>query len=298
MSASERRPSTLRRIGIACLAALAAGPAVASGADRASLPGDGFLPGWKQSGPSRAFIGPDLFNHIDGGAELFLEFGFVRLLLQAYGDGVSELTASVYEMESASAALGIYLMKMGEETPFRGIAARNSSEDAQMTILKGRHFIQIDNLGDPPAPREVAVSLANAVLAPLAEEEPVPILDRLPADNRVAGSERLIRGPYGLQPYVTLGEGDVLKLGGEIFAALAEYTAAGGTRFRRMIVPYPDAAAAAAALESLRANLDPYLKIVEAGADALTFVDFKKRYGAIARVGNVLDIRFDLVSLD
>ena len=147
MSASRRRASVRRLAGIACLVTLAMSSAVADAAAQATLPGDGFRPGWKQSGPPRIFVSQDLFNHIDGAAELFLEFGFARLLVQSYGDGMSELTAAVYEMESATAALGIYLMKMGKETPFPEIAARNSSEDAQLTILKGRYFIQIDNFG-------------------------------------------------------------------------------------------------------------------------------------------------------
>jgi hypothetical protein len=261
------------------------------------LAGDGFAAGWKKSAPLRTFISQDLFNHIDGGAELFLEFGFAKLLVQSYGNGASELTAAVYEMESATAALGIYLMKMGKETPFPEISARNSSEDAQLTILKGRYFIQIDNFSDKPAPRGTAVLLANALLSKLPEEKPEPVLDRLPAEIRVPASERLIRGPYGLQPYFTFGEGDILQLNGKIFAALAEYTAADGSKYNRLIVPYADAAAAAAALEFLRSNLDPYLKIVETSPAGFAFIDFQKKYGAVGLAGNVLDIRFKLISL-
>ena len=261
------------------------------------LPGDGFAAGWNKSAPVRAFISQDLFNHIDGGAELFLEFGFAKLLVQSYGNGTSELTAALYEMESATAALGIYLMKMGKETPFPEIAARNSSEDAQLTILKGRYFIQVDNFSDKPAPRATAVSLANALLARLALEKPEPILDGLPAENLIPGSERLIRGPYGLQPYFTFGEGDILQLNGKIFAALAEYIAADGTKYNRLIVPYADPAGAAAALAYLRANLDSYLKVVETGEFGFSFVDFEKKYGKVALAGNVLDIRFKMSTL-
>jgi hypothetical protein len=276
-------------------------PSTAAGAPglaQTILPGDGFAVGWKKSAPLRTFISQDLFNHIDGGAELFLEFGFARLFVQAYGDGVSELTAAVYEMESATAALSIYLMKMGKETPFPEIAARNSSEDAQLTIVKGRYFIQIDNFGDKPAPRSTAVSLAKALLASLSDDKPESILNRLPAENRIPGSERLIRGPYGLQPYFTFGEGDVLQLDGKIFAALAEYTAADGSKYSRLIIPYPDGSAAAAALVYLRANLDPYLNVVETSPSGFAFIDFQKKYGTVALAGNVLDIRFKMLKLD
>ena len=179
-----------------------------------AIPAAAFAPGWAKAGPLRTFTGQDLFNQIDGGAELFLEFGFVRLRLQAYARDKAELTLNVYEMESAASALGVYLMKMGRETPFPEIVARNSSEEAQMTIVKGRFFVQIDNLGEAPASRAEAAALANAFLAGVtAESVPTP-LDALPAEGRVAGSERLIRGPYGLQPYFTFGEGDILSLGG------------------------------------------------------------------------------------
>ena len=37
-----------------------------------------------------------------------------------------------------------------------------------------------------------------------------------PPQGMVAGSERLVRGPFGLQSIFTLGDGDVLQLGGRI----------------------------------------------------------------------------------
>jgi hypothetical protein len=258
-----------------------------------AIPEPGFAPGWAKAGPFRTFIGQDLFNQIDGGAELFLEFGFARLRLQAYARDKAELTLNAYEMESAACALGIYLMKMGRETPFPEIAARNSGEEAQVTIVKGRYFIQVDNLGNVPASKAEVVALANAFLAGVAEESALTPLDALPAEGKVPGSERLVRGPYGLQSYFTFGEGDILSLGGRIFGALAEYRMPGGAAFTRLIVPYPDPDTAAAALAHLKANLDPYVKVTRDRPDGFDFVDFQARKGAVARSGAVLDIRFN-----
>jgi hypothetical protein len=258
-----------------------------------AIPEATFAAGWAKAGTLRTFTGQDLFNQIDGGAELFLEFGFVRLRLQAYARGRAELTLNAYEMESAASALGVYLMKMGKEVPFPGIAARNSSEEVQLTILKGRYFIQVDNLGEVAASRTEAVSLANAYLAGVAEGSAETPLDLLPAEGRVSGSERLIRGPYGLQPYFTFGEGDILSLGGRIFGALAAYKTASGSTFHRLIVPYPDPAASAAALARLKADLDPYLKVTRERPDGFDFVDFKANKGSVTRAGAVLDILFN-----
>jgi hypothetical protein len=257
-----------------------------------AMPEPMFAPGWVKAGPLRTFTGQDLFNQIDGGAELFLEFGFARLCVQAYSRGKSDLTLNAYEMESAASALGVYLMKMGRETPFPEVAARNSSEEAQMTMVKGRFFVQVDNLGDLPASKAEAVALANAFLAGVAEEPAVTPLGALPAEGKVTGSERLVRGPYALQPYFTFGEGDSLSLGGRIFGALGEYRLPDGSAFTRLIVPYPDAAAAVAALAHLQANLDPYLKVTGDRSDGFDFVDFQAKKGAVTRSGAVLDIRF------
>jgi hypothetical protein len=259
-----------------------------------AVPEADFADGWAKAGPLRTFTGEDLFNQIDGGAELFLEFGFVRLRLQAYAKGRAELTLNAYEMEGAASALGVYLMKMGREAPFAEIEARNSSEEVQLTILKGRYFVQVDNLGEAAASRAEAVALANAFLAGIAEESAETPLDLLPAEGRVPGSERLIRGPYGLQPYFTFGEGDVLALGGRVFGALAEYRTPAGAAFSRLVVPYPDAEAAAAALGYLQAHLDPYLKVTGERPDGFDFVDFQSKKGSVARVGAVLDIRFNI----
>jgi len=118
------------------------------------LPSGGFVRGWEAAGRPRSFIEKDLFNHINGGAELFLEFGFARLLVQPYaGGGKDELVLEVYEMTEPAAALGIYLMSAGRETPWPEIPARNSSEEAQIVAVKGRYFLKVEHYDSGPGLR-------------------------------------------------------------------------------------------------------------------------------------------------
>jgi len=152
MSVSDRPRRRWKLVRIVTLSAVAglivlSGPATSAvtvsfragqTASASSIPGPGFAAGWDRSGALRTFSGQDLFNQIDGGAELFLEFGFVKLRLQVYARGGSKLTLNAYEMEGPTSALGVYLMKMGRETPFPDVAARNSSEEVIVRLASSR----------------------------------------------------------------------------------------------------------------------------------------------------------------
>jgi hypothetical protein len=104
-------------------------------------------------------------------------------------------------------------------------------------------------------------------------------LDILPPENQVPGTALLLRGPYSLQAVYTLGMGDILLLGGKIFAAAAVYREASGQSYTMIAAPYADAVLARAAFANLRDNLDHYLQVLGAGADFFNFKDFQNFFG-------------------
>lgn len=252
------------------------------------------ISGWASAGPPAEFEKGNLFNYIDGGAEIFLEFGFDRLIVQDYKKGNSELVLEIYQMESPESALGIYLMKCGVETPIEGVPARNSGDKTQFTILKGRAFIHINNPDGGARLLPVMVHLARALLESIPQGDPVMLLEELPEENRIPGSERLIRGPYALQSIFTLGEGDVLELKGQIFGVAADYRDQEGEPSIRLVVLYPDEPRAEAVLRNLLDKLDPYLKIIEKRDVGLVFEDFRQKIGTVERTGRRLELRLNL----
>jgi hypothetical protein len=77
------------------------------------LPPDGFLNTWHREASPRVFEGADLYGHINGGAEVFLELGFDRLDVVRYDADGAAVEVERYRMTDPVAALGIYLMKCG-----------------------------------------------------------------------------------------------------------------------------------------------------------------------------------------
>jgi hypothetical protein len=238
--------------------------------------------------PVRHFEPQALYGHIDGGAELFLEFGFAGLDVQG---GVES-----YRMIDAAAALGVYLAKCGAEASWPEVRARNTGGDYQLMAAKGTLFLIVRNPDGDPAARPAMIETANALLDREAEAPPLGIWDELPDEGRVAGSAFLFRGRFALDPVFTFGEGDVLQVEGRALGAGARYTDAAGATLRRLVVVYADDAAARAALAHLEANLDPYLTVVERGDDALVLRDHAGAFAVVRLAGSRLDITVDLVA--
>jgi hypothetical protein len=77
--------------------------------------------GWTREDRVHRFVGKDLYGHIDGGAELFYEFGFRDLRVERWTRGDQALVVERYRMEGPPAALGIYLAVGGGGEPIRGL---------------------------------------------------------------------------------------------------------------------------------------------------------------------------------
>lgn len=243
------------------------------------FPADDFYPGWVRSGTCEKYEPAALYNVIDGGAELYLEMGFVDLQVQKYAFSGSEIAVEAYRMENAAAALGMYLLKCSKETRLPGIADRHSGDRFQIALLKSNYFIFINNFGGREDLLPVMTTLAKEIGAAIPAGMPVRELDILPAENQVPGTALLLRGPYSLQSVYTLGMGDILLLGGKIFAAAAVYREVSGPSYTMIVVPYADAALARAAFANLRQNFDPYHQVLGAGADFFVFKDFQNYFG-------------------
>lgn len=63
---------------------------------------------WTQTDSVRIYSGEDLFTMINGGADIYIEYGFVQVAAVEYSNQSHSLTAEIYEMSDESSAFGIY----------------------------------------------------------------------------------------------------------------------------------------------------------------------------------------------
>jgi hypothetical protein len=248
--------------------------------------------GWTVKEKPSVYAKADLYGYMDGGAELFFEFGFQDLTVQKYGNHADELALEAYRMADAEGALGIYLIRAGKEIPVKGVQGRSSGDRYQFLSCKDNYFFQVDNFKGDIRRVPDMVRLLNSALASLPKEI-APPPDPLPAENRVPGSYLVLRGPLGLARLATLGEGDILLFKGRATAHAADYQDSGGTH-TLVLVRYPDEKSAASAFEYLCGHLDSYLTVKSKIPARLVYKDYQGKFGEVDLEGPALRLRLGM----
>ncbi|MGE5357725.1 MAG: DUF6599 family protein [Bacteroidales bacterium] len=261
--------------------------------DAQLLPGDNVVAGWKKAEAPKRFTQADLYGYIDGGAELFLEYGFEQLTVQKYRNGPDDYTVEEYRMTDPTAAMGVYLMKTGKETPIPGFKERHTANRNQLMAVRNRYFLIVNNLSGKDSLAPLEAKFASAVAANLPPAAPIPELKSLPAAGLLPGSIRLSRGAYALQAVFTLGEGNILQLDRKQVAVSGDYKTPQGT-YTLILADYGDAAQATRAFDYLRRNLDQYLKVVDQKPARFVFQDYAKKFGVASVGGRRIEIRVKL----
>jgi len=282
------------RATVPAVLALLLAATVAAAGDDALLPPSGFAGGWTRDGQAKVFPASSLYNHIDGGAEIFLELGFEEATVQRYARAADEIVVECYRMRDAEAAQAIYLDKCGAETPSPGFGERHTAGRYQLLFVRDRYFVIVNNPPGTPEVAPVLVEFARAIAGRLAPGGNVRTFDVLPRAGIVPGSLRLIRGSVGLQEIATLGDGDILRLGGTLTAAAARYTGGATGDWTLVVVVYPSEAEAAAAFRHLADHLDPEIRLLTATERRLVFASYDGTFGVAARTGTRLELTLRL----
>lgn len=231
------------------------------------------IPGWKRQGPPDRFNKEGLYGHIDGGAEIVLQYGFRGLSVFEFKPAddpaaAKEIVLEIYRMASGEAAFGLFSTKLeGGEQGRPGIKADNWVASGQASLVKGEYIVNI--LGPECSDRELgefAEAVANKV--PGRRTERPAGLARLPAEGLVPSSGRYILGPLAAQNESPFLEGEFWGFASDPGAkgAARAYSAKYGTPpgVSKLVVVELDAAPEGEAIETgVLALFQEYLEGVE-----------------------------------
>jgi len=164
----------------------------------------------KKDGEARIYDGKKLFDYMDGGAELYYEYGFEQACVQRYKAKQGEVTVEIYQMDTPAHAYGVYTFDTQGEHPPIGQDATYAR--GLLSFWKGRYCVRA--LSENEQFKDTLLAVGQAITKKIPQEGERPtILAFLPPQWVVADSLLYFRGQISLNNSYFLSNQDVLLLG-------------------------------------------------------------------------------------
>ena len=150
------------------------------------------LDGWKLSSVGRSYGPLDLYEYVDGAAELYLSLGFESLDVGEYTDGRGgSAVVEIYRHESPLHAFGIYSQERPREGQYIDVGAEGYLASPYLNFVIGDAYVKLSADGLGGRTPEVLRAFARAVVSRIGGPATLPAaLGLFPADGKGARSER------------------------------------------------------------------------------------------------------------
>jgi len=116
---------------------------LASAARAAEVADCRLVPGWEQQGPRREFVADNLFEYMDGNAEGYLIYGFVRMQGVTCKSGGDSLVIDVSEMTDPDAAYGIFAANRDPNQPLAAIGMAGQILPRRGAFCKDKYYVEL-----------------------------------------------------------------------------------------------------------------------------------------------------------
>lgn len=191
------------------------------------LPKSPGVTGWQLTGDHYYYLPENLYNYINGAADLFISYGFVKLVGAEYASksGRQEnVIVDIYDMGNKLNAFGVFQTKRDPESRPLKIGAGSFCSEQYVLFYKDRFYVEIQAYVSNGKGKDIPVRMARKVAAGIAGDcSPPAELNYLPDAARVPGSEMYITG--GILGHAFLNKGLITeyKLGEEVVKAFVAF---------------------------------------------------------------------------
>ncbi|MBW1808781.1 MAG: hypothetical protein JRJ87_11355 [Deltaproteobacteria bacterium] len=160
------------------------------------------------SNAAERFVGKRLFDYMNGGAELYLAYGFSDISVRKYKKGASEVSVEIYRMGSDVDAYGIYAHRAKGQKVDIGIPATLAG--GMLSFFKGSIYVRLVVAVNPDKAKDDLVAVGKALTALLPGQTKFPAEIGLLPGGAVNGSMRYLPNSQTAKLVWFDGEGDVL----------------------------------------------------------------------------------------
>jgi hypothetical protein len=152
------------------------------------------MDGWEPEGEPMIYSADDLFEYIDGSADLYLMYSFKQLATLNYFDQQGRgLTIDVYEHASDANAFGIYSQERPTPLNEREIGAQAYYDYGVLNFCQGPYYVKIMGFDLEEFDEDMLTVVAKIVSANIGGKKELPrAMACFPSEAMVPNSQRYI----------------------------------------------------------------------------------------------------------
>ncbi len=140
----------------------------------------------------------DLYEYIDGGAEVFHGYGMRAMIHQEYRAGKTDLTVDIYDMGDPLNAFGIYSAERSPDYHFIRIGAEGYVSDFVLNFLQGSYYVKLSAFSEGDKPEAMLQAVAESISRKIGSGRSMPQAFAFPAHGLVERSEKyVVHAPLG-----------------------------------------------------------------------------------------------------
>lgn len=111
------------------------------------------------------YAGSSLWGYIDGGADIYLEYGFQQLGIQQIIIHGDKLTVEIYRMENPEAAFGIFSLTRQKCLPGDSLTGYTCISPFQIQAVSGSYYLSVTNEKGTIREQEEALSITRLIVS-------------------------------------------------------------------------------------------------------------------------------------
>lgn len=184
---------------------------------------------WTRADEPLKYQADNLYNFINGGAEVYLEYGFVQVVSQEYVRAESSVICTIYEMKDPQAAFGIFSYNRSPQKPSIPVGDGGFKGGLQTAFWQDRYFVLVESFSPGEEAEPVLVSLARQISRSIGDHAEEPeVIRRLPRQNLIESSTKLLKGRLAVDSLFFLEAADLFQLGKGDLVLSGEYQSTHG----------------------------------------------------------------------
>jgi hypothetical protein len=149
--------------------------------------------GWKLQEDPRTYSSKDLWELIDGAADIFLSYDFKDLRIAEYSNKERIIRVELYRQSTADNAYGIYTAERMPDYPQVSIGSQGYKSQGILNFLSGNYYVKIMSAGAVEAEEDAISQLAGKINEILGQPVGLPAaLGLFPEEGKINLSDAYI----------------------------------------------------------------------------------------------------------